>query len=180
MILKVLFLHFGEVIERLSLGLGLYAEDHLTELFSFKLIQVVGSSIVCHKRISSSWALSLSVLIGRRTLTVIQNICDHISPKLTLRLNVSNRLLWVTLRDVILHLAIIVLLLLLHVKVGVIILSKLLACRIHSLRKLSSITLSVILDEPRILLTNWHRSLALATCCLSVLNLFGLRPITLV
>lgn len=96
MILKVLFLHFGEVVEWLGLRLLLDTENHLSELLSLVVIEMtwggLNSSSTHHRIVANvsahAWHIPSSILD-----ILVQDPSHHIASHKTLWLDVSHWLL---------------------------------------------------------------------------------------
>ena len=141
-----------------------------------------------NKRVPSSATLpNVWSVLARNLLSIVQDRCDKTSSHSSLRLNVSLHT-WLALYESLRHLLLILLrhlveiLLLLHVKVRIIVLI-VLADWDNALRQLcpvvglSLILTSVIVSDVLLLVLSTHCSLPLTCCCLSMFNLFSLRPI---
>ena len=144
-----------------------------------------------NERVPSSAALpNVWSVLARNLLSIVQDRCDKTSSHGSLRLYVSLHT-WLTLYESLRHLLLILLLrhlveilLLLHVKVRIIVLV-ILANWNNALRQLRPVVglplilTSIIISDVLLLVLSTHCSLSLTCCCLSMLDLFSLRPISI-
>lgn len=183
MILKVLFLHFDKVVERLCLWLLFYTKYHLSQLLSFLIIKMALLTLNCicsHHWVVTHISTTHTRHISNLSLSwLVENSCNHVSPHHALGLHISNRLLWkpwilchllLCLHGIEILLHLLLLLILQHI----VLLLELLVLRIlhihsDSLWKLGSKVL-----------TSRHSSLSCTCSSLTMLDLFCLRTVFLI
>lgn len=150
MVLQVFFLHFYKIVETLSLLWLFDSKNHFSHFLTFELIKT--TPVLLDHRVPRH------IVVLRFLSRVIENACDQPSPHLALALNISLRLHIVLVLLLLLFLHVLGLRLLLELRIS-------LSSVAHTLRELS-------------LLIEILRSLALRCGSLSLLNLLGLRSVS--